>query len=151
MPQALFVTALYLILKHLFPLLGITFSYDREVFLLLELLAGLLLVGHIRATRKRHWGLVVAGVFFVAEALARLLALTDDSLLTLVWGIGALGGILLIFGFRQRVGLQLAKLLFGIYLLVVVADNLLEIPFQGMQYLLAGLAIATGVLMFVRR
>lgn len=151
MAATLLVTALYLILSHALPLAGLHFPYENEAYRLLQLVSGVLLILHIRATRQRQLGLVLAGAFFVLVALFALTELGGSGPLLVAYILAAVAGVLLIGGYKKYTGLRMAYLFFGLYLLVLAAVHFLHPKIQGLPYLVAGLAILTGVLIIVRR
>ncbi|MDX2061474.1 MAG: hypothetical protein SFY70_00270 [Bacteroidia bacterium] len=151
MYPGLLATALWLILYHLLPLVGVNFPEQTTVYEVLRLVAGVLLVYHIRATRNRYLGMVLAGVYFILLGLVFFLGLSSPSLGLVLSVLALASGVLLFIGAPKAFSHILGYKLFGAYLIVVAAIGLLHLSFNGLNLVVAVLAIGAGVLLLIRR
>ncbi len=100
----------------------------------------------------KKWGTILLAIWLVATGLVALLNLSFNYSATILALLAVAAGVLiLIEGRRVRLGRRLGLLLLSIYLIAAGLVSLLSIRFSRSDIVLALIAIAAGVLLFMER
>ncbi len=100
----------------------------------------------------KKWGTILLAIWLVATGLVALLNLSFNYSATILALLAVAAGVLiLIEGRRVRLSRRLGLLLLSIYLIAAGLVTLLSIRFSRSDIVLALIAIAAGVLLFMER
>jgi hypothetical protein len=144
--------AIWLILSGLLPLVKISLTGIGIILALLAIAAGvLLLMERRRGSVGKYPGTLLLCIFLIATGLLELLTLNVPGIGLILALLAIAAGVLLFLENRRgAIARDLGKLLLEIWL---VLDGLvaLILTFSGAGTILSLLAIASGVLLLVRR